>query len=520
MHEISRRIRGHLDPEEVIREAVDEVQRLLGPRRTSMWITTGADDPKRVRSSGRMEGPPTTDPLPELVVWAARKAKTRSIASVVAAPVIAPRSGVLGVLCIEDDAIDPATRTVIEDVAGEVGYALETASLYEQAVAGKERSEAILSRVADAIVVTDARGRILETNQRADALVGATASHARGGLCAAVLGLHEGERALDCAEGCQLLRGSVADHGLGTEVWRAGPDGRRQPLLANVSAVTDKTGAIAEVVHSLRDITRLKEADEAKTMFLATASHELKTPLTVIRGFAQLLSNGRSIEAQDREQALVAIDRRAQQLDGIIERLLLSSRIEAGRAELRIAEIDVEPIVRYDVEEIARATGRSIEFDVGPTPLPQATGDRDAVRTILQHLVENAIKYTPNRGTVGVGLVADAQNVALEVRDGGIGMDAEQAAHCFDKFWQAESSDIRRFGGTGIGLYIVRSLAEAMDGSVAVESAPGQGSTFTVCFPRADVERPVPTAGPPEERGVEPSVIREFMRQIGIPQKG
>jgi signal transduction histidine kinase len=147
---------------------------------------------------------------------------------------------------------------------------------------------------------------------------------------------------------------------------------------------------------------------------------------------------------------------------------------------------------------------------------------------VIDHLLDNAIKYSPGGQPVAVtvtsggarsagaaGAAGSAGNgtVRIEVADQGIGMDAEQAAHCFHKFWQAESTDVRRFGGTGIGLYIVRSLVEAMGGAVSVRSAEGAGSTFAVDLVVAHPgEQPRGEA----DQG-ESSSIREFMRQIGVP---
>ena len=134
---------------------------------------------------------------------------------------------------------------------------------------------------------------------------------------------------------------------------------------------------------------------------------------------------------------------------------------------------------------------------------------------MVDHLLDNAIKYSPGGQPVEVEIHAAGDDVLLTVTDAGVGMDAEQAARCFDKFWQAESTDVRRFGGTGIGLYIVRSLVEAMHGDIAVSSALGAGTTFTVRLRRAFAEAPDRGATPDKE----PSVIREFMRQIGVPMR-
>jgi signal transduction histidine kinase len=149
--------------------------------------------------------------------------------------------------------------------------------------------------------------------------------------------------------------------------------------------------------------------------------------------------------------------------------------------------------------------------------VPPAQANADAVATVVDHLVDNAVKYAPD-GRVAVAVALREGAVELRVSDDGVGMDAEQAEHCFDKFWQADASDARRFGGTGIGLYIVRSLVEAMGGTITVRSSLGAGTEFTVRLATSAATPPAAQHIPalPEQRAGEASMIREFMRQIGV----
>jgi PAS domain S-box-containing protein len=376
------------------------------------------------------------------------------------------------------------------------------------------RSAAVLERVADGVIVTDARGNVLEANPAAHRIMGAGDAPVPGRRCDEVLGLQLGERPLDCTRGCALLQlegGRESDEG--KEVWRMRPDGRRQPLLANVCAITNEHGTVEEVVHSLRDITTLKQADEAKTLFLATASHELKTPLTVIRGYGEMLLDTPELD-EEANRAAGAIVRRAEELSTIVDGLLLSSRIEAGRLDLDVKDLQVAPILRERGESLMEATGRTIAVVI-PDDLPEVQVDPAAVTTVVDHLLDNAVKYSPNGGTVTLHAEPNETHVHIGISDSGIGMDPEQAARCFDKFWQAESTDERRFRGTGIGLYIVRSLVEGMGGTIDVASVPGKGTTFTVTVACSGVE-----LASPRDIDVldgEDSIVREFMRQLGLP---
>jgi PAS domain S-box-containing protein len=396
-------------------------------------------------------------------------------------------------------------------------------------------SDAVLARIADGVVVTDDRGVVQSCNPAAERLLRASAAELAGLPCHDALALRDGESRFDCSDGCRLLAGAnllTAEHG--REVWRPDAD-RRLPILANATPVFDVDGSIVEVVHSLRDITKLKESEEAKTLFLATASHELKTPLTVIRGFVETLLST-EMDAERRTIALDAVHRRALELGNIVDRLLLSSRIEAGRVDLLVGNVELLPLLAERAAALGAATGRVIDVDLDDD-LGLVRGDEDALATVFEHLIDNAIKYSPGGGTIRVEAVK-RERVTVLVSDDGIGMTAEHAAHCFDKFWQAEAGDVRRFGGTGIGLYIVRSLVDAMGGRISVESALDEGTTFAVELLPAgtrqvslEEERNGGDEGEGEgdgdgdddhsertvRRGVgETTMIREFMRQIGV----
>ncbi|MGH9265838.1 MAG: ATP-binding protein [Acidimicrobiales bacterium] len=379
----------------------------------------------------------------------------------------------------------------------------------------QQKAETILARVADGIVVTDGSGVVLECNPAGERLIGQQTRSAVGVHCSRALGLRDGERMLDCQAGCPLL--GAADAGSGREVWRLLPDGRRQPLLAGAFAVNDEQGGV-EVVHSLRDITRLKEADEAKTLFLATASHELKTPVTVIAGFAETMLRFPDMPHDRQAEAVAAIRRRALELSSIVDRLLLSSKIEGGRVSVDVRRVDVRPLLVERANAIQDASGRHVILQVAQESLV-ARADPLALGTAVDHLLDNAVKYSDGGPVVLSGRRAGG-SVEISVSDIGIGMDEEQARHCFDKFWQAESTDVRRFGGTGIGLYIVSSMVEAMGGGIGVETAVGRGSTFTVTLPA--IVAPATDESPDAPDGIDgdQSGIKDFMRQLGVLSRG
>ena len=392
--------------------------------------------------------------------------------------------------------------------------------VFEEAIGVLRRSQAILDGVADGVYVTNPAGQIRLWNRSAERLTGCRESKALGRSCQDILRLRTGEEPLDCSQGCALLARSDGADEIEVEAERDLSGSKQQNLLVGASVVRGVDDAIVEIVHSIRDITSLRLADEAKTMFLATASHELKTPLTVILGFAQLLLDD-LVKDADRQAALEAIEKRARELSRIVDRLLMTGRIEAGRIALNLAVVDLPPIVTERTTALAASAERGVRFDVAEH-VPPVVGDSDAITTVLDHLLDNAVKYSPEGQDVTVAVRARSGHVELEVSDTGIGMSADESRHCFDRFWQAETSDVRKYGGTGVGLYIVRSLVEGMSGQIEVRSMPGQGSTFTVRLRQASEQDIALLSGkPPVEPGVgKQTMIHEFMRQIGVPSGG
>lgn len=414
-----------------------------------------------------------------------------------------------------------ATMTVAGQLVHSVGRSREVADVARdrgrQLWAYHGRTQEVLAQVRDAVVVTDGGGTVVEFNEAAEHLLDRGAGRAVGRPCRAVLGLRASGRELDCREGCGVLaRFPPEDVRGGVELLRDRPDGTDQPLLVTVGTVPAADGGSGEVVHSLRDITRLRRADEAKTMFLATACHELKTPLTVIGGFVETLGRD-DLDAETRELARSRIQARLAALDRIVEGFLQASRMERGRLRLELRRDDVVSLVAERVDSFAETHDRRVELT--GDPVATAVHDPEALRTVVDHLLENAIKYSPDGGPVEVDVGAGEGTVGLAVSDRGIGMDPETRERCFDRFWQCEQHDARRFRGTGIGLYLVRALVEAMGGSVTVDSRLGEGSTFTVRLP---CRVPEPTAVSEPAGRVSPpalhdgSLVEGLLRHTGV----
>jgi PAS domain S-box-containing protein len=240
----------------------------------------------------------------------------------------------------------------------------------------------------------------------------------------------------------------------------------------------------------LREQSARQEAENAnrlKDEFLATVSHELRAPLNAILGWVKLLRQGK-LDPEAAKNALETIERSARAQNRLIEDLLDVSRIITGKLRLEVTTVDAALVTRgalASIRPVAEAKGVSLseQFDNIDTPV---SGDPNRLQQVVWNLLSNAVKFTPKGGHVVVRLGLEAGHVAIAVRDSGQGIKAEFLPYVFDRFRQADSSSIRRHGGLGLGLAIVRHLVDMHGGSVEVDSeGEGKGSTFTVRLPLA-----------------------------------
>jgi two-component system OmpR family sensor kinase len=264
-------------------------------------------------------------------------------------------------------------------------------------------------------------------------------------------------------------------------------DGRTLHRRLALPMVKDEMGRLADTLNQM--MARLERSFAALRRFTADASHELKTPLTVVRAGVE-----RAITRPDvPQETLAALEETLQEVNRmteLLDSLLTLARADEGRAELHREAVDLRAIVTEAGETgelLADHAGVAIEIRTPPEPIVLAV-DRSRVRQLVLNLIENAVKYTPRGGNVSVQLGGTDGKVLLTVADSGIGIAPGDLPHIFDRFWRADSARTRTGArpGAGLGLAISKWIAEAHGGAIEVQSRPGRGTTFTVTFPRGD----------------------------------
>lgn len=260
-------------------------------------------------------------------------------------------------------------------------------------------------------------------------------------------------------------------------------------LAENGAETDDRTGSMLIV----SDVTSQRELDRMKTDFVGFVAHELRSPLGIIMGYASLLQQS-DVPAKDdpagalQNEVLSAIDRQCRRLNRLVNDLLDIARLDAGHTlDILAADIDLVALCER-VLEMQRATvtnpNMNLSFECS-APAIKVFLDPDRVEQILVNLLSNAIKYSPDGGAIVVSLTEENELVQLRVRDCGMGMTREQTENLFQKFYRTPEVKTRGIKGTGLGLFLVKQLAQAHGGDISVQSEPGKGTTFCVTFPRS-----------------------------------
>jgi signal transduction histidine kinase len=246
----------------------------------------------------------------------------------------------------------------------------------------------------------------------------------------------------------------------------------------------DEEGRLVRVILNVVDITRFRQAEELKSTFVSIVSHELKTPVALIKGYAETLRReDANWDQETMQDSLDVIAEEADHLTHLIDSLLEASRIQAGGLKLEPTDVNLAHLAEKVVDGFRTQTSsHTFELDF-PADFPPSWGDPERLREVLTNLVSNAVKYSPEGGTVWVGGRMDQTGATIYVADQGIGIPAEEQDRIFERFHRVESGLHRSTEGAGLGLYLVKAIVEAHGGRVWVESAPSRGSIFMFTLP-------------------------------------
>lgn len=355
--------------------------------------------------------------------------------------------------------------------------------------ADASRRLAILESITDGVVVTNIEGKIVSVNRSAQKLLGVTEEEAVDQDVQSLYRNFPADATDHLIEAVSRLTttGAVRQLPPYAEVLL---EQDKQTISARFAPILDEESECQGVVTVLRDITREREIAQAKSDFVSIVAHELRTPMTSIKGYADLMLSGSvGPVSETQAQFLYVIRTNVERLAALVNDLLDISRIEAGRVKFDIRPLQLEEVAHEVVASLqGEITSRNLELELDiPSHLPHAQGDHNRIVQVLTNLISNAYKYTPPGGRIILALHQTNGELQADISDTGIGIAPNDLDRVFERFYRADHDMVRGQAGTGLGLAIAKSIVEMHGGRIWVKSELGKGSTFSFCLPVAEM---------------------------------
>lgn len=338
----------------------------------------------------------------------------------------------------------------------------------------RNKVKAILTSMTDGVIAIDHNGSILLINPAVERMFNIESAQSVG------KGVIEVVRDYDLEQ--LLHRALASEEPIAGELQMLVPEPKSFRI--STAPLTNESGVVG-VVAVLRDITAFREVERMKTDFVANVSHELKTPLTSVKGFVETLLDGALENKETARYFLEIINDETDRLNRLINDLLSLSKIEAKELEVKKTALHLDKLIQNIVSILspqANDKNQALGFEISGT-LPVVEADEDMIGQLMINLVDNAIKYTPEGGTVMIHAEACREGVKVSVTDSGIGIPRESIPRLFERFYRVDKARSREMGGTGLGLAIVKHVLEVHNGRIEVDSRVGRGSTFTFYLP-------------------------------------
>lgn len=377
-------------------------------------------------------------------------------------------------------------RALLQSFADQAAIAVQNAQLYTQISREKRRLDALLDVAADGIMILSTDHTIERCNQAFSRLYRAEEEVIRG---------KSHEEVIDWANRKQGMTLEEAEVGgwpltpnasLYVEGDLKRPHGPPVPVGITYAPLLSGPGNLLNIIVSVRDITHFREAEEMKSVFMSVISHELKTPIALIKGYVGTLRRDDvSWDSEVVQDSLEVIEEETDHLTSLIEDMLDASRLQAGGLSINLADLNLANLTQETAERFQTQTDKHKIITHFPKNFPVILGDENRMQQVLANLLSNAIKYSPRGGEIRLSGQIRAEQVIVCVNDEGPGIAPEDIPHIFDRFYRADEA-ARNTQGAGLGLYLTRAIVEAHKGRIWLDPRPGDGARICFSLPREE----------------------------------
>jgi len=369
-----------------------------------------------------------------------------------------------------------------------------------QLSAGQNKEEALLAGIADGVYVVDMERNLTMFNTAAEGITGWKAEESIGLKCWTVMNLKNETDISVCQKDCPALN-----------VWNTGENilrddtcfiakrgNKKIQISSSYAPIKDKNGVNAGAICVFRDVTDRKKVERLRSEFVSTASHELRTPITAMEGYMELIENEKICTVDDKAREYLTKARNtAMGMSNLVKNLLTVTKIEEGKIQTNITKFSIHELAAEVVEALEpSAKNKQLYITIIDAPNSKIRGehaigrsidvvaDKEQIREVFYNLVENGLKFT-SKGGVSVSITYDKDFATTCIIDTGDGIPADGQIHMFEKFYRYDNTATREVGGTGLGLFITRSIIEMFGGSIWLESQVGKGTKFYFTVPRS-----------------------------------
>lgn len=411
-----------------------------------------------------------------------KRAKITNAKSILAAP-LKVKSQTLGVIQIfssKDNNFNSGDLSLFSILSSQAAIVVNSSSMYREIEEERKKDEALLTSIGEGVLAIDKEEKIIHLNKAGEKITGFLAEELMAEPFNEKIGLYDKEKQLisgDSSPISQVLENGKAQTSRDYYIRRR--NGLFFPVFLSLAAISSADDLITGEIVVFRDITSERELEQMKQELISISTHELRAPITGIKGYLDMILEGDTGGVSGETRATLAeVAKINQQLADLVDDLLNVGRLEQGRITIRPQDFDLAILAEEIVKNYqGLAQDKNITLDYQKDNLAKVKADPERVRQVLNNLVSNALKYT-QKGTVTIAIESKDNEIICQVKDSGIGMAKDAQKKLFEKFYRIKNPQTRLINGTGLGLWISKKLLEMMGGNIWFESEEGKGSTF------------------------------------------